>query len=266
MKYFLIEGVEFDPSKNSFLFDFLVDSEKSIVRLNEQLFQIKEYQPCTYFSYTFDDSVDKKTKSLFIDAIKYPNNSEHAKISKNELNRFLNNAISKLNDKINLAQYDVVIYPESSSKLNKIVFEKIIDVAMPKHYLSFELVKDLPKNITIDKDRYFNVRHTAEKDKPSVMKTMDSIEKMIHQLDYLKLGKNIPPKYRKYLKNFFHFKNEEDKKTFLSLNEEKKILVIDDVATTGSTIKYLLNAIRTVNAVKDSRISIFCILGNKITV
>lgn len=263
MKNVVVEGVEFDPSENSFSFDFNVDGENSIVRLKEEIYQIREYLPCTYFGYTFAEDVDKSLKPKFIDAIKYPNQASGAKISEDDLDRFLNNAISRLNSKVGLANYDAIVYPQSSSKLNKILLEKISDISMSKDYATFEIVKDLPKNISIDVDRYLAVNHTLEKDQQSVIDRISEIERNIRKLDYLKLGKDVKPKYRKFLRNFYRFKSDEDKKTFKALSDQSKILVLDDVATTGSTLKYVLNAIRIVNNVEDSKIAIFCVLGNR---
>lgn len=74
MKKLLIEGVKYDKDNESFSFDFMADDKSSVVNLmSDGPYRLREFDPCTYFGYVFEDDVDSRVKKEFIDLIKYPN-------------------------------------------------------------------------------------------------------------------------------------------------------------------------------------------------
>lgn len=65
----------------------------------------------------------------------------------------LQQAINDLNNRINLYDYNLVIMPESSSKVNQYMLRYIYRFAQPSLY-KMELVKSLPENISFDMAAY----------------------------------------------------------------------------------------------------------------
>ncbi len=65
-------------------------------------------------------------------------------------------------------------------------------------------------------------------------------------------------KYRKYLKNFYNFGSEEEKDAFNKLTQPK-VMVIDDVMTSGATLNYIINTIYKVNP--NATVVVFTLIG-----
>ena len=80
----------------------------------------------------------------------------------------------------------------------------------------------------------------------------------IEKLDYFSLAASVKPKYRRYIKNFFDF-SEEDVKRINNL-QGKKILIVDDINTSGSTLNEILRIVRKINP--DCEIFIYTHIGN----
>lgn len=258
----LIEGVSFDKDKNLFQFDFSSDKDNDFVRLiSDGPYELKEYSPCTYFGYVFEKNTPKEIKRKFIDALKFPEKNEN--ISKEDLIRFIRNAVYQLDQKVSLPKYDCIICPQSSSKLNSWIIEEIGNISLSDKFVKFELLKELPKNIEFNYELFeenLNKRDIQGISRKNALKQIEFLMNDIHNLDYLRIGKHVKPKYRKYLKNFYKFKTTEDENAFRKL-QSKNVLIVDDVSTTMATLQYVLNATRILN--DSNQITMFCILGNK---
>lgn len=262
MKKYLIEGVLFDETNNIFTFNFNNDTANDLIKLvPEGPYQLVDYSPCTYFGYVFEDNLKPEIKKQFINLIKYPNQY----IQETDLRRFIQRAVQKLDEKISLPKYDVLVHPQSSSQLNNKLINEIYKRSLSTKVTEIELIKDLPHNIEFNYDLYIDeLKKKPGVNQQNIDQSVKSIEKMmanLKHLNYLKLGTHIKAKYRQYIKNFFKFKDNQTKKTFEALNG-KNILIVDDVATTKSTLQYVLNTIRNVNDLCN--ISLFCVLGNKV--
>ncbi len=76
---------------------------------------------------------------------------------------------------------------------------------------------------------------------------------LIHQKDYFTIAKDVKKsRFRPYMMNFLHFKNEEDKELCSNLRKQN-VLIVDDVTTSGSTLNEILRALRVFN--EDNQIS-----------
>ena len=160
-----------------------------------------------------------------------------------------------------MSKFKTIIYLESSSKLNQLIVKTIYHACVGT-LNSCELVKELPKNIEFDYDSYkksLKLRNVPLKDIETSCKNVEKMMDNIHNLEYFKIGQHSKVKYREYLKNFFKFPNQEQIDTFKNL-QNSKVLIIDDISTTYSTITYLLETVRAIN--KDCDIVVFCLIGN----
>ena len=66
--------------------------------------------------------------------------------------------------------------------------------------------------------------------------------------------------YRPYMMQFLKFANKADEELCAKIRQQN-ILVIDDVATSGSTINEILRTLRIIN--EDNYITIFSLIGRK---
>ncbi len=140
-------GITFDESTQQFVFDFEHDNEKDIVQLTNEGYQVEAFGKCFYYGYEFSEQVDSSVRSAFIQYVKF---SEDLQKDSN-LTQFIKKAIDDLSRKINLYDYQMVIMPESSSKVNQYMLRYIYRFAQPTLH-KMQLVKALPQNISFDMD------------------------------------------------------------------------------------------------------------------
>ena len=201
--------------------------------------------------------------------IKYVKFSESIQRDAN-LSQFIQKAINDLNDEINLYDYDLVVMPESSSKVNQYMLRYIYRFAQPRLH-KMELIKSLPEKISFDMDAYAvqylddvlengRPRYT-EKQKDEVKQSINEMMDLIHKKDYFTIAKDVKKsRFRPYMMNFLRFKSEEDKALCATIRRQN-VLIVDDVTTSGSTLNEILRALRVLN--EDNRITIFSLIGRK---
>ncbi len=143
-------GITFDREQQKFHFDFEHDGTNDIVTLTGSGYQVEAFGKCFYYGYEFEPEIDSETRTKFIQYVKFS-----PSIQKDEtLTHFIQKAVNDLNTKINLYDYDLVIYPESSSQVNQYMLRYIYRFAQPT-LRQMQLVKALPSNIAFytDADR-----------------------------------------------------------------------------------------------------------------
>lgn len=261
------EGVKYVETNDSFIFDFINDNEQDIIKLNKVGFKVNAFNQCFYYGYQFEENIESNKRTSFINSIKFPD----GRISDNDKKIFITNAVNQLDNDINLPSYEVVIFPESISELNRDMLKYLNRFSFPK-LIKIELIKELPQNIDFDYERFENEvlnaklpngrdRYTS-KQKEDVLNNIRELIDSIHKLDYFSIARNVKKsKYRQYIKNFYKFKNETDKKIFEAI-QNTNVLVIDDIVTSGTTISYILKCLRSVN--NTNNIVVFSLIGKEI--
>jgi len=259
-------GVRFDEEKNCFVLDFEHDGQHDIIRLTGSGYEVTAFNRCFYYGYEFEEDVDGHVRSAFIKYLKFSDNLK----DNPDLTLFIRKAVDDLSNKINLYDYDLVIMPESSSKVNSYMLRYIYRFAQPM-LRPIEVVKSLPENISFDMDAYEQTYLDAklENGRPRYTEAQkqqvkDSIQKMmdlIHKKSYFTIAKDVKKnKMRPFVTDFLKFANEQDELLCRTIRRQN-ILVIDDIATSGSTINELLRALRILN--EDNKITIFSLIGRQ---
>ena len=259
-------GVTFDDTEKKFVFDFEHDGAEDIVSLTGDGYQVEAFGKCFYYGYEFSDQVDGNVRSAFIKHVKFTDDLQNNP----DLTQFIKKAIDQLNRRINLYDYNLVVMPESSSRVNQYMLRYIYRFAQPL-LRKMELVKSLPASISFDMDAYEQSylndvlengqpRYTqAQKEevKQSIGKMLD----LIHQKDYFTIARDVrKSRFRPYMMNFLRFASEQDKELCDTIRNQN-ILVIDDVTTSGSTLNEILRVLRILN--EDNKVSIFSLIGRK---
>lgn len=246
---------------NSFVFDFEKDGETDIVKLTKKIKVVDFIGSILKYSYEFDNSVPSNVRTSFIKALKF--NSD---ISEDDVETFVRIAVSKLCSDFNISSVGCIVFPESKSRLMEILL-KHLHLAIDGKVASLKLVKSVPSKIEFDYelfeetwlDTYVNGKpRYTEKQKEDTIKKAEKYMEYVHKLDYFSIARDFKSKYRRYIKNFYSFANQKDKELFKSINN-KPILVVDDIATTGTTMAMLLKTLRVLGG---SEITMFSILGN----
>jgi hypoxanthine phosphoribosyltransferase len=249
------EGVKYID--DNFIFNFEHDGQNDIIKLceiknHESQFMEKLY----YYGYKFEDDSKSEVKSQFIKNIKSNN------ILKTDIFKFVFKSVEKLDKEINLSTIDCVIFPETRGELVNEILKKIYDYSH-SNLKTIELVKNTVENIKFDYDAFQIFFENYNSSDKKIIKR--NIEKMLEEaksFNYFSIANAVKkPKYRNFFKNFLIFKNDKDKKIFEKL-ENSRILIIDDINTSGSTLKECLRVLNMINN-KNEKI-IFTLIGNNI--
>lgn len=257
MKRLVLGGVS--PSENGYRFDYTYNYPEDIIHL----FRRKVYSTAFkgnmyYFGYEFSENASSKQRADFIHFIKGIGDK---KITHHELVQFIENPLNELNKLIGMQSIDCFVYP--TSKRSNLV-QDIIDVmnsfsSRDSHKVSYQLVKAAPTDIQFDWEAF---EQDYEDDMNRYNQAKDYVENTllpaIHNLDYFSLAKNVKPKYRKYIQNFLDM-TESDAEKFSRLKGQR-ILVVDDINTSGATLNEILKAIWRINT--GCEIYIFTLIGN----
>lgn len=258
-------GIKYtDDSK--FIFDYEHDGIEDIIALTGQGYQVEAFGKCFYYGYEFADQVDGNIRSAFIKHVKFSSDLQNNP----DLTRFIQRAIDNLNRVIDLYDYDLVVMPESSSKVNQYMLRYIYRFAQPM-LREIELVKSLPSKISFDMDgyerQYLNdvldngrPRYT-EQQKAEVKASITAMMDLIHQKDYFTIAKDVrKSKMRPYITKFLSFSDDADKELCSRIHHQN-VLVIDDITTSGSTLNEVLRALRVIN--DDNKITVFSLIGRR---
>ena len=259
-------GIPYNNKLHHLEIDFEHDGVNDIVSLTGHGYQVEAFGKCFYYGYEFSDQVEGAVRSAFIKYVKFTQNLQ----SNADLTQFIKKAVDNLSHQINLYDYDLVVMPESSSRVNQYMLRYIYRFAQPM-LQEMELLKALPSNISFDMNAYEKQylndvlengrpRYT-EAQKEEVRKTIERMLDLIHQKDYFTIAKDVKKsRFRPYMTNFLQFATPEDEQLCASIRQQN-ILVVDDVTTSGSTLNEILRTLRILN--EDNTITIFSLIGRK---
>lgn len=259
-------GISYDSVLQRFMFDFEHDGAEDIVSLTGSGYQVEAFGRCFYYGYEFAEQVDGATRTAFIKHVKFtePINDNP------DLSKFIRNAVDNLSHQINLYDYNLVVMPESTSKVNQYMLRYIYRFAQPT-LRKMELVKALPASISFDMDAFEQQylddvlengrpRYT-EAQKEEVRQSISQMLDLIHKKDYFTIAKDVrKSRFRPYMMQFLKFASKADEELCASIRKQN-VLIIDDVATSGSTINEILRTLRILN--EDNDIAIFSLIGRK---
>ena len=259
-------GITFDNELQRFVFDFEHDGRDDIVSLRGTGYQVEAFGKCFYYGYEFSDQVDGAVRSAFIKYVKFSEPLQEYP----ELTAFIKKAVDNLSHQINLYDYNLVVMPESSSRVNQYMLRYIYRFAQPMLH-SMELVKSLPASISFDmkayEKQYLNdvlengrPRYT-ETQKSEVKQSIGQMLELIHQKDYFTIARDVKKsRMRPYMMHFLNFASKEDEELCMGIRKQN-VLIVDDIATSGSTLNEILRVLRILN--EDNKITIFSLIGRK---
>ncbi|MBQ6238332.1 MAG: hypothetical protein IJK07_08955 [Bacteroidales bacterium] len=259
-------GITYDSILQKFVFDFEHDGNDDIISLTGSGYQVEAFGKCFYYGYEFSDQIDGATRSAFIKHVKF---SEPLQDNP-DLTSFIKKAIDNLSHQINLYDYNLVVMPESSSRVNQYMLRYIYRFAQPT-LRKMELVKNLPANISFDMDAYEEqyLNDVLENGRPRYTKvqkeeakqSINQMLELIHKKDYFTIAKDVKKsRFRPYMMQFLKFNSKADEELCATIRKQN-ILIIDDIATSGSTLGEILRTLRILN--EDNNITIFSLIGRK---
>ncbi len=247
-------------SEDDIRFDFEKDSDNDIIRLaGYRLHGTSLGNNIYWFGYEFEKTASFRQRTDFINYIK---GTGDRKISDAVLRKFIEVPMAALSAKINTYRIDTFVYPASGrsqlvSKMLRIIVEFLPNDV---DYCSFELVKKTPVDIKFNWKKF----EAAFGENPNYLQmakhVKENILPAIRELDYFSLANSVKPKYRPYITNYLGFPDVSALEEFAGL-KGRNILLVDDINTSGSTIREILRILNIVNS--QCNIFIYTLLGRK---
>ena len=131
-------GITYNQEEKKFVFDFQHDGKEDIISLTGSGYQVEAFGKCFYYGYEFTEQVESSVRSAFIKYLKFTDSlQEHP-----DLTNFIKKAVDDLDKQISLYNYDLVVMPESSSKVNQYMLRYIYRFAQPSLHKMEEILAD----------------------------------------------------------------------------------------------------------------------------
>jgi hypothetical protein len=270
-------GIEYNEILDVFEFNFTSNSEECIIEFIdlplEQILldDIEGMSNVYYFGYEFlnNDYASSIIRTKFLHELRF--NDNFTTQENKEL--YIKTALSKLKKSLNITINDigVIIYPRSRSSLNEYILRLFYALTNSKAK-SFEVIKELPKNIKFNWEEFRNnelesfvngrPRYTEIQKRQQIEKISKLLDE-IHDLNYFSIAENVRTnKYKSFFSNYFYFDSPDMQQHFSEIQEKRdKILILDDISTTGATLKEIIKIIRFFNKTTD--IILFTLIGKK---
>ena len=233
-----------------FNFDWNKDSHKDLVRLTEQKpKEVMRDGNVYYFGYEWLGKKDV-VQAAFFKALKGFDN-KHPNTQNFE--KFIIEPLNALSEKAQLHNVGCVIYPQSSSKLNRYMLKKLHPIFLDPNFETYEAVKRAVTKVNFD-FKSFTITNYVED--PPTPKEVNQMKLKAKNWENNTIDiKKIPEKYRPYFRDFLKLPKEVQ-----SLVGAESVLVVDDILSTGTTIKEMIRLIRVVNDI--CKIYVYSILGD----
>lgn len=257
----LTEGIRYDGK--SFIVDYLDNKDSDIIDICFPFIHQTKFDNLTYFfGYKFKENAPSSTRAKFLKWIKGLDKDNIP--TEYEIQNLVEPPISALNRLVNLSTFSCTLYPRSNrSNLTRIIQSSVLNILPRMSIKSFELVKNIPSNIDFDWEK-FNSEYAGEIGNHKYQQMKEYIENIllpkIHSLEYFSLAENVKYRYRKYITNYLSFANQQEEDAFKALNGGN-VLILDDVNTSGSTLREILRCVRTL--APESKIFIFTLIGKE---
>ncbi len=254
----IYSGIRLEGDK--YVFDYNHNLNDDIVDLiSPQIYQSGIDDNLYWFGYKFKDCASTKQRSDFIKSLKQIDN----KVDDAELNRFISRPIFELSKILNRYKLSGLVYPLSGRTrlVTKIVKQVTLLTSYEEFCGSYEFVKSLPVDIEFDWEQ-FEIDNSDNENSYNQMKKYVETYLMpkINSLDYFSLSENVKPKYRKYIRNFLNL-SEASLSKIEGIKNSTDILLIDDINTSGSTIREIVQNLRKLN--NDCKIYVFTLIGRE---
>ena len=270
-------GIEYNVNLDVFEFNFISNSEECIVEFVDLplepvfLDDVEGMSNVYYFGYEFlnNDYASSKIRTKFLHELRFNDNFT----TQDNKELFIKTALSKLKKTLAITINDIgiIIYPKSRSSLNQYIIKLFYALTNSKAK-SFEIIKELPQNVKFNWEQFKNneldsfvngrPRYTDIQKQQQIEKISKLLDE-IHGLNYFSIAENVRTnKFKSYFANFLYFDSPEMQQHFLEIQDKHdKILILDDVSTTGATLKEIIKIVRFFN--KNSDIILFTLIGKK---
>lgn len=160
----------------------------------------------------------------------------------NDINILIKKAILGFTNKVNIKTYDTIISPMSSSKILYELIKGLESKIGVVNTFTDGFIKDTSNNIKLDKNKFNKIPIQIKNNIIKFFKNATIPGKPFKM-------KEIKPEYRKFFKKFLKFNNKNQREMFNAISG-KRVIVIDDYETSGTTIKEMVRLLSEVGAIE----------------
>lgn len=212
-----------------FVFDYTKDLPEDIMNLKfHNMNNRKTLMYDTEYSYYYAYQLEKSKESTnLLKSIKQLEN-----VDSRDIDLLINKAVIGFDDKLDASSYDTIVYPQSSSNILQKLVDKLNSKSGVTNMFSNALVKSASTDIKLDMDK---VNKLPDKTKNEVLRAFTKVQTSDKPFKI----KEIFPRHRKFFTDFIQF-NKDDDRTLYNAVQGKKIILVDDYKTSGTTVKEML--------------------------
>jgi len=218
-------------------FDYTKDLHDDIMNLKfHNVNNKKLYLDDMSYSYYYAYQINKSKESTnLLKSIKQLEN-----IDSNDIDKLINKAVIGFDDKLKANSFDTIVYPESSSSILQKLVAKLNSKSGAADMFSNAFVKAISTDIKLDNEK---VDKLPERTKKEILRAFSKIQNPDKPFKI----KEIYAPHRKFFKDFIIFNKSDDRKLYNAI-EGKKIILVDDYKTSGTTIKEMLRKLSEAGA------------------
>jgi hypothetical protein len=160
----------------------------------------------------------------------------------------LKNAVIGLNYNLNLAKIDVIVYPKSSSRVNQELAKFIQSKGGNAIVVPDSFIKNSIHDIEIDMGKVDRMSNGDDETKANILAALDRMFQRSQKSygDEFKM-KILYPNQRELIRNFMKFKSETGIRVMQNI-EQGTVLFLDDIYTSGTTLREMVNILRNLGA------------------
>lgn len=250
------DGVRKD-SDGRYRFDKQIDLDTDIIELTKDISGIKQSHNLTYiYAYAFKDKVKSNKKREFRNALKY--NIENTKyFYSEELFDFVEDGVFRLDEYKNLDTFNVLVSVKPTYEGKHTLLDLLtlhINEYSSTGIISFELLKEIIKNVTFDAEKAFKALKSTKKygnrsdqELWNIVRDTEDTFNEANPEDKFVMKKYLPVVIREGFIDYLKFQNEHEKEIYRHLAKGTEVLIIDDFITSGSTLKEIIRYLNTIN-------------------
>lgn len=236
-----------------FEFDFSKDKIDDLVNLKSEVYESRKFDSVYWFGYKFNENVDSKTRTELIHFIR---GLSEKKMREEDKRLFIEKPLVELSKKASVRDIEAVIYPDSPRSDLNVYQGQIVGRYFNKRVIPIRLIKSATKEVEFDYDRYFEDNYKKFPHAAALKQARLSIDNLmdrIHNSDYFSIAE-LRTKYRNYIQGYLRFADDTT-----DLTKYNKVMLIDDIATTGATLDYMIMLCKNLNP--EIEIFVYSIIG-----
>lgn len=239
----------------SYYFCKTLDLSTDLLYLNTDTSGLKKTKDLEYFyAYEFNKDATSEDIADFRHALKNRLN-DVSTFDEEDIYYFVEKGLYRLDRYRPLSSFNVVVMSESSKQFSLLTLtDSILEENVDGEITTIKMIKNLCKDVIFDRDKARNALLSTDKyrgKERKVERALDKIESIFRPLQgttkAFKMKLYVPVVARVGFTNIFSFQNKEQEELYRSLETGSNVLLVDDLITSGSTVREIKATLDAIN-------------------